>query len=316
MRGYYSLRPMLSPKPWKTLAVLRLIVSVWLSLLLGSVLMAGLQYHPDKTGAALFYFEFGGALLCLLTSLALVILPWNLERFLPRLVVLLLVFYAGFFLAAFVGKHAGGPGTSVRQMLIGVLSFQGAALIWVALFLREHKTNWRQAFGFEQRWPRAFLLGAMTACLFMPVGWTLQAGSARTIEWAGKRVPRLGIKPEQQQAVQTMEMAVTWRNRLALGLVTILLVPVAEEILFRGILYPWIKHAGFPRLALWGTAVLFAAMHMNLITFVPLTILALVLTALYERTGNLLAPIATHALFNGMNFTLLYWLQEQASKYQ
>jgi len=57
-------------------------------------------------------------------------------------------------------------------------------------------------------------------------------------------------------------------------------------------------------------------MHMNLITFVPLTILALVLTALYERTGNLLAPIATHALFNGMNFTLLYWLQEQASKYQ
>jgi membrane protease YdiL (CAAX protease family) len=129
-------------------------------------------------------------------------------------------------------------------------------------------------------------------------------------------VPRLGLKPEQQQAVQTMEMAVTWRNRLALGLVTILLVPVAEEIFFRGILYPWIKQIGFPRLALWGTALIFAALHMNLVTFVPLTILALILAALYERTGNLLAPITAHALFNGMNFTLLYWLQESAAKYQ
>jgi membrane protease YdiL (CAAX protease family) len=111
-----------------------------------------------------------------------------------------------------------------------------------------------------------------------------------------------------------MEMAVTWRNRLALGLVTILLVPVAEEIFFRGILYPWLKQIGFPRLALWGTAVMFAALHMNLVTFVPLMILALVLTSLYERTENLLAPIAAHGLFNAMNFALLYWLQEQASK--
>ena len=49
-----------------------------------------------------------------------------------------------------------------------------------------------------------------------------------------------------------------------------LLAPVAEELLFRGILYPAIKQAGFPRLALWGTSLLFAAMHMNLVTFVPL----------------------------------------------
>jgi membrane protease YdiL (CAAX protease family) len=305
---------MLSPKPWKTQAVFRLIISVFLSVVLGSVALAGLQYHPAKAQAVRFYVELGAALLCLLTSLILVLLPWGFERFMRRLVALLIFFYAGFILGALVGKHAGAPGTSVGQMLAGVLSFQGAALLWVWLFLREHQTSWREAFGFNQRWPRALLLGAMTACLFMPVGWTLQLGSAKTVEWAGKKVPRLGLKPEQQQAVQTMEMAVTWRHRLALGLVTILLVPVSEEILFRGILYPWLKQIGFPRLALWGTAVLFAAMHMNLATFIPLMVLALVLTSLYERTGNLLTPITAHALFNAMNFVLLYWLQEQASK--
>ena len=37
----------------------------------------------------------------------------------------------------------------------------------------------------------------------------------------------------------------------------------------------------------------------------PLAVLALVLTALYERTDNLLAPITAHALFNALNFATL-----------
>jgi membrane protease YdiL (CAAX protease family) len=121
-------------------------------------------------------------------------------------------------------------------------------------------------------------------------------------------LPRLHLKPEEQQAVQTLQLASTWLPRLALAVVTILLAPVAEEILFRGILYPWIKEAGFPRLALWGNALLFAAVHANLMTFMPLTVLALALTFLYEKTDNLLAPIATHAVFNGMNFIALYYV--------
>jgi membrane protease YdiL (CAAX protease family) len=307
---------MLSPKPWKTESVLRLFFSVVFSLLIGAVILAGLQYHPLKAQAARqFYFAFAGATGCLSASLVLVVLPWRLERFLSRLTILVVLFSVGFFLAAFVGKQAGPPDASVRQMLVGVLSLQGAALLWVALFVREHKVLWREAFGFNQRWSQALLLGAITACLFMPVGWTLQLGCYKGVEWAGKQAPRLGLKPEQQQAVQTMQTAVTWRNRLALGLVTILLVPFAEELLFRGILYPWLKQVGFPRLALWGTAFLFAAVHVNLVTFIPLMVLALVLTVLYERTGNLLAPITAHALFNAMNFVLLYW-QEQANRFQ
>jgi membrane protease YdiL (CAAX protease family) len=90
-----------------------------------------------------------------------------------------------------------------------------------------------------------------------------------------------------------------------LGFVTILLAPLAEEVLFRGILYPWIKQIGFPRLALWGTSLLFAVVHMNLVTLLPLLLLALLLAQLYERTDNLLAPISAHALFNALNFGLL-----------
>ena len=75
--------------------------------------------------------------------------------------------------------------------------------------------------------------------------------------------------------------------------------------MFRGILYPVIKQLGHPQLALWGTSLLFATVHMNLASFLPLMVLALVLTALYERTNNLLAPIAAHVLFNTLELGLL-----------
>ena len=63
--------------------------------------------------------------------------------------------------------------------------------------------------------------------------------------------------------------------------------------------------AGFPRLALWGTALFFAVSHANLMAFLPLTFFGLVLALLYEATDNLLAPITVHALFNAINLVLL-----------
>jgi len=96
--------------------------------------------------------------------------------------------------------------------------------------------------------------------------------------------------------VQTLQMAVTWGHRLALGLITILLAPVAEEVLFRGILYPGLSSQVFPRLALWGTAILFAAIHLQSGDFYTAAALALMLAWLYDRVDNLVAPITAHAL--------------------
>ena len=92
------------------------------------------------------------------------------------------------------------------------------------------------------------------------------------------------------------------RTLQLLALMAVAVAPVAEETLFRGILYPAIKAAGYPRLALWGTSILFGASHVNLVTFLPLTFLALALTWLYEKTDNLTAPILAHSLFNTANF--------------
>ena len=84
-----------------------------------------------------------------------------------------------------------------------------------------------------------------------------------------------------------------------------MLAPVAEEFIFRGMLYPFVKQLGWPRLALFGTSFVFAAIHMDAAIFVPLFVLALALTWLYEFTDNLLAPIAAHSLFNTANLVIL-----------
>ena len=88
-----------------------------------------------------------------------------------------------------------------------------------------------------------------------------------------------------------------------------MLAPVAEEFIFRGMLYPFVKQLGWPRLAWFGVSFLFALIHDDAATFVPLFVLALALTWLYEKTDNLLAPIAAHSLFNAANLVLLFFAQ-------
>jgi len=286
---------------------MRLLLSVFVCVYAGS-LFGSVRHFALAEGsrdAKMVYslagvsFGFLGATLVLLSQ------PWRLESFMRRLVGLLVCFYIGFFVGAWVQKLAGMSGTSLAQMIIGSLAFQGAGLILISRFLREQKVSWSDGFGFANNWRQAATLGLVVAMIFLPIGWGLQQASALVMT----HVPHFPMEPEEQPAVQALRAASAWAPRLALGLVAIFLAPVTEELLFRGIFYPLVKQAGFPRLALWGTSFIFAAIHLNAVTFVPLMTLALVLTLLYERTDNLLAPMTTHAAFNALNFVTLWVTQ-------
>jgi hypothetical protein len=152
-------------------------------------------------------------------------------------------------------------------------------------------------------------MSLLVACIVLPIGWLLQSASAEALNTLADNFSRFNLRAEEQQIVQVLKTTTSWSYRICLGITAILLAPAAEELLFRGILYPTVKQSGYPRLALWGTSMVFALIHLNLATFLPLTFLAVVLTLLYERTNNLLAPITVHSLFNAANFGLLYLQQ-------
>lgn len=232
-----------------------------------------------------------------------------------RLLLLLFVCLCVGGLMGGVIRHWFGLGvadeTSLFNLLVGVLSFHGAALVLVTLFLREEHIGWSEAFGFATpERGRALLIALMIACIVLPIGWLLQSASAEALNTFAEKFPTFHIKAEEQQVVHALKTTTSWVYRACLGVTAIVLAPLAEELLFRGILYPTVKQSGYPRLALWGTSLAFAAVHLNLATFVPLTFLAIVLTLLYEKTNNLLAPILVHSLFNAANFGMLY-LQQQ-----
>ncbi len=189
--------------------------------------------------------------------------------------------------------------TSFFHFVVGAASFQGASLVWIHFFLRHHQTGWREAFGFSAA-QAGRLLGLTVLGLLVSLPATLVLGKV-----AEAVLIHLGITPGLQAPVKLLQAHPPPEQLLVYGLGAVGLAPIAEEMLFRGILYPTLKQSGHRQLALWATALLFASSHANLMAFLPLTFLALVLTWLYERTGNLLAPILAHVLFNAVNFTLL-----------
>lgn len=294
---------MLSAKPWKASAIVRLTLCLVACFLCGAMVMGIFHHtHASPEREVRFYRLAASALGCAATAIVFVYRPWNADNVASRLGGYLVCLYGSIFLGTWAQKGSEVLGPSVSQMIIAALSFQGAALILIPHFLREQQLSWRESFGFGNNRRQAFMVGVILACAFLPIGVILQWLSAEVMV----RLPYVQLKPQEQESVQTLEMAVSWLNRVPLAMITVLLAPAAEEMLFRGIIYPAVKEAGFPRLALWGSALLFAAFHVNLVTFIPLMVLALALTFIYERTDNLLAPITAHASFNAMNFIILY----------
>ena len=189
-------------------------------------------------------------------------------------------------------------------LLLGTLGVQGVAWILIFIFLRLHQTGWGEAFGLRNEDLKKSLLRAVgVLAVALPVVWLLQNASVTILS-------RLGVPPENQRAVELLLAAKSVWARGYFVLFAVVIAPVAEEFIFRGMLYPFIKQLGSPRTALFGVSAIFAGIHFDAGTFVPLFLLALVFTRLYEKTDCLLAPVAAHSLFNTVNLVVLHFLPQ------
>jgi hypothetical protein len=121
----------------------------------------------------------------------------------------------------------------------------------------------------------------------------------------GYILTRTGRPDEQQELVSILENTHSVFLKGAFVVVATLLVPAAEEILFRGGLFRYLR-TRMPRwAAITSTSVVFGALHVQwsdhmggLPSLLPLVMLAAVFCVAYERTGSIATPIVAHALFN------------------
>ena len=92
------------------------------------------------------------------------------------------------------------------------------------------------------------------------------------------------------------------------GLLVIAVIPaIGEEFVFRGLIQNelW-RGTRNVHIAIWTSAFLFSAIHLQFFGFVPRMLLGALFGYLYYWSGNLLVPMISHFLNNGLSLTLIY----------
>jgi uncharacterized protein len=89
----------------------------------------------------------------------------------------------------------------------------------------------------------------------------------------------------------------------------VVLAPIAEELLFRGLLFTALLRRRSVHVAALVSSVVFAVVHVDVavsqpLALVGLTLVGIVLAYAYHRTGSLLVAIVGHAAFNGITLVL------------
>ncbi len=225
---------------------------------------------------------------------------WRPERVAAFAVPLIILAVMG--MGARLFERAGAPpppALSFREVMGGTLGFQAALLAGLAWFLHTHDRKWADAFGWR-RGPvlPAVMQGVGLALIVLPVAYSLQWLSIVVLK-------KTGLPAAPQAAVEHLLANGSVWQRAGLAVFAVGVAPAVEEMLFRGVFFTCLRDLGHPRAALWVTAVFFGLVHTNLPAFLPLTVFGAALAWLYNRTGNLLACIAAHALFNLVPFVVL-----------
>ncbi len=98
----------------------------------------------------------------------------------------------------------------------------------------------------------------------------------------------------------------------SLAFCIVVIVPIVEELLFRGMLQTWLRKSLRWKWSVAVTSVIFASLHLspdhgmrNVEFFTGIFVLSLFLGYLYEKQGALWTPIGLHIAFNGMSTLML-----------
>ena len=181
------------------------------------------------------------------------------------------------------------------------LFFGGLFLIlWVSTLFQKRNCdnghlarceNWDN--GRLARCARLTLLSALPICLI-----------ALGLNWAcGELLSRLAnIDLADQDLVKVVASNTLSPSGKALLYAFLLFeAPLLEEPLFRGVIFGGFSKIMPVWLAMALSGFLFAFVHINAATLIPLWFLGVAFAWLYVRTGTLLAPMAVHFIFNAVN---------------
>lgn len=98
---------------------------------------------------------------------------------------------------------------------------------------------------------------------------------------------------------------------IGLGMIT----PIAEEFLFRGVIYKRLRNYLKPAMAIFWSALLFGVYHGNVVQLIYAFVCGVMLAWAYEKFGTIKAPILAHICMNITSlvlsqYNLFLWMFE------
>ncbi len=187
------------------------------------------------------------------------------------------------------------------QLGSGIVGAAGA--LWLMWYI--HTLPWGARTGLDPH-PRArdFAAGMLGMLAVLPIMGVATLASTLAAYWITGAPP-----PEvAHETLREMQAAPGSVRTLASIAGATVLAPVAEEVLFRGLLQSGVlRLTGRAWPAIVVTSAAFAAVHIGVAEWHALGalfVLGVCLGVAYERTGRLWIPITMHALFNAANIAL------------
>lgn len=200
------------------------------------------------------------------------------------------------------------PALRIMQLLqgLGMLVVPSVIYLWIS-------SSWVEV---RQLFAKPIRQSVMISIVFFMVAFPFVNYLA---EWnASWNLPTfLGdwMEGKESQAGEITKLFLDMPNAglLVLNLIMIALLPaVGEELIFRGIMQRGLQKKINPHLAIWLAAILFSAVHVQFLGFMPRMLMGVAMGYLFFWSGNLWYPMIAHFTNNALAVVMAYAIQHNS----
>lgn len=202
-----------------------------------------------------------------------------------------------FLLAGIIFFFFGGGNA---EESLGQLGFILSALWGVAVLAAVHWViNRDPAFTWRHSWLQPLTLRRLA---LLAAGGVLAVGIGEALDRA------LDLSAARGDAALVAPFGFSWTALVGVILSFGVLVPFAEEVFYRGVLYGWMRTRWNAPVAAVVSGAIFGMTHLAqpFAVMAAFAVFGAVLAWTYERCGTLWAPFAMHGVFNTTSILLIY----------
>lgn len=246
------------------------------------------------------------------------------------LLLLLLLMFAGAFMFTVIAFAIGmaiygvkpvlsfssGEESSVQILrFIQIFSSTGMFIVPAIFFAKQESRDWKSYLRLKEGHVLLFVLMVLIMFSSGPV-LELSAELNKSMKLPGflKGVEEWMMLKEQELAEMTrLLLKMDSAGILAVNLLMLAIIPgIGEELIFRGCLQKiFARWMGNKHLAIWVTAIIFSAIHVQFYGFIPRMLLGALFGYLLVWSGSIWIPIAAHFINNSVAVITAYVYQQK-----